>query len=355
MPAAYFPLKIIKKIKEAPGVFSFHLSAPSEHEKKFLYRAGQFLTFKFQINGAEYVRSYSLSSCPFLDEPLQTAVKKIPGGAVSAYMADQLREGDAVMSQPPLGEFFLPPGSLKPKSYVLFGAGVGITPLFSIMKTVLEASLCSKAVLAYSSRNRESVIYREALKSWQAKYPGKLEIRHILSQEEGRLSPQKISGILRGLDLKESLFYLCGPAPYMDMIQKELRAAAVPAAQIRKEDFKTVPVRGPKPDENAVFFQAGSFEEGEPEGLRAVLDGEEKRIPLNREKSLLEQLLDEGHAPPFSCTSGSCMTCMAKLQEGKIFQLDEGILDEENIKAGEFLSCQAYPLSKQVKISYDGI
>ena len=355
MPAEYYPLKITKKIKEAPDAHSFYFSIPEEHKPKFLYRAGQFLTFRFQIKGKEYVRSYSISSCPFLDEPLQTTVKKVEGGAVSAYMIDQLQEGETVMSQAPLGEFFPPPKSLKPKNYVFFGAGIGITPLFSILKTVLETSLCKKALLVYSSRNEENIIYREALKTWLAKHPGKMEVRHILSQKEGRLDSQKLSGLLPPLDLKESLFYLCGPGPYMDMIQKGLLGASAAKEQIRLEDFKVVPVRGPKPDESSVFFQADPLEEGEPEILRAILDGEEMEISLNREKSLLEQLLDKGRSPPFSCTSGSCMTCMAKLQEGKIFQLDEGILDGENIKAGEFLSCQAYPLSKKVRISYDDI
>ncbi len=355
MPVECYPLKVTKKVKEAPGAYSFCFSPPAAAAQKFLFRAGQFLTFRFQIEGKEYARSYSISSCPFLDEPLQTAVKKIPGGRVSSYMADHLQEGDTVMSQPPMGEFFSPPKSLKPKDYVFFGAGIGITPLLSILKTVLETSLCRRALLACSSRSAEDIIYRKELELLEKKHSDHLEIRHVLSQKEGRLDPEKLAGMLRPANLKGAMFYLCGPAAYMGMIQKELRGMSVPPESIRTEDFKTIPVRGPKPDKNSVFFEAGAFEEGEPESLLAVLDGAEMAIPINREKPLMEQLLDKGHAPPFSCASGSCMTCMAKLQEGKIFQPDEGVLDEENIRAGEFLSCQAFPLSKKVKFSYDDV
>ena len=104
-----------------------------------------------------------------------------------------------------------------------------------------------------------------------------------------------------------------------------------------------------------MIFTAGNFEEGEPEELKAVVEGEEVSIPLNREKSLLEQLLDRGHNVPFSCASGTCMTCLAKLKQGKTFQPEEGILDEENIQDREILTCQSYPLSRKVVIDYEDL
>ena len=141
----------------------------------------------------------------------------------------------------------------------------------------------------------------------------------------------------------------------MNMVSEFLTENAVTKEQIHTEDFKTVPVRGPKPDENSVFFTVPGFEEGEPEELKALIEGEEAIIPLNREKSLLEQLLDKGLNAPFSCTSGTCMTCMAKLKEGKVFQTEEGILDEENIQNREILTCQSYPLSRKVVIDYEDL
>ena len=208
--------------------------------------------------------------------------------------------------------------------------------------------LKTRVHLIYSSRNEELIIYKKELKALKKQYGDRLQLQHILSQKEGRLDPSKISRELDEPLLKKSLFYLCGPKDYMDMIQDFLKDKGVAKTNIHTEDFKVVPILGPKPDENSVFFTADTFEEGEPANLEAVFDGEKAAIPLNRETSLLEQLLDQGYSPPFSCTSGSCMTCMARLKEGKVFQLDEGILNEENIKALEILTCQAYPLSQKV-------
>ena len=355
MSVDYYPLTVSKKVREAEDCFSFYFSVPKEHESHFQYRPAQFLTFQFEIEGKTLVRSYSLASSPFLNEPLRTTVKRVAGGVVSNYMIDHIQEGDTILSQIPLGEFFKPPKSLKPGHYILFGAGIGITPLFSIIKTVLDSSDLDKVTLIYSNRNPESVIYQKELNKWKEKHKDRFSIHHVFSKTEGRLNKTKLSHLLTGEMLRATLFYLCGPKDYMNMVSKFLTENQVNKEQISTEDFKVVPIRGPKPDENSIFFTASVSEEGEPEELKALIDGEEVTIPLNREKSLLEQLLDKGHNAPFSCTSGTCMTCMAKLKEGKTFQLEEGILDEENIQNLEILTCQSYPLSRKVIIDYEDL
>ena len=355
MPVEYYPLKVIKKELETKTSCSFYFSVPGEHQSLFAYQTAQFLAFRFLIEGKEYVRSYSIASSPFLDEPLRTTVGQVEGGVVSHYMISQIKEGDTLYAQKPLGEFFRPPKSLTPQHYVLFAAGIGITPLFSILKTVLEIDLAKNVVLVFSIRNPEYFIYQKELEEQAKKFKEKFKIQLILSQREGRLDTEKISQILQPFDLKNSLFYLCGPKNYMEMISKHLLGYGISADCIHTEDFKVIPVRGPKPDENSVFFTADPFEKGEPEKLKAVLDGETLEISLHREKSLLEQLIDQGYAPPFSCTSGSCMTCMAKLKEGQVFQLEEGILDKDNIDNLEILTCQCFPLSKTVSIDYDNL
>ncbi|MCY4320890.1 MAG: iron-sulfur cluster-binding domain-containing protein, partial [Bdellovibrionaceae bacterium] len=274
---------------------------------------------------------------------------------VSNYLISKVKKGDEIQSQVPLGEFFHLPTSLKAKDYILFAGGIGITPLFSILKTVLSANLANKVYLIFSISDLSHFIYKKELKLLEKQFKDQLIIKLVLSKKEGRLDNKKLQSLLEPCNLKESLFYLCGPKDYMQMIQKHLLSLEVKKTDIHTEDFKVVPQRGPKPDENSVFFNANSAIESEPETLIATLDGETIEIPLNREKSLLEQLIDQGYNPPFSCTSGSCMTCMAKLKEGKVFQLEEGILDEENIKNLEILSCQCYPLSKSIHIDYDNL
>jgi len=355
MAVQYYPLKVIKKNQETKDSCSFYISIPEEHRSIFTYSTGQFLTFKFSIEGKDYVRSYSLSSSPFLNEPLQTSVKRVKGGVVSNYMIDYIKEGDEILSQKPLGSFFNLPKTLTAQNYILFGAGIGITPLFAILKTVLSSNLCQKVFLIYSNKNTDDIIYKEELHQWEQNHLDTFKIQHILSQRDGRLDSQKLSDILKSIPINNSLFYLCGPKNYMNTITEHLVNHKYSLNHIHKEDFKTVPTLGPQPDEYSVFFEAGHSEEDEPQNLKAHLNGETVEIDLNREKSLLEQLLDQGYNPPFSCTSGSCMTCMAKLKEGKVFQLDEGILDEDNIKALEILTCQCYPLSKKVLIDYDNL
>ena len=355
MSVNYYPLKVVKKVQETEKTFSFYLSPEEKEASRFYYKPAQFLTFKFDIGGKPYVRSYSLASSSLLGEALRTTVARVSDGVVSNYIIDQIKEGDTILSQPPLGEFFSLPGDLKSKEYVLFGAGIGITPLFSILKTVLHVSPKDKVHLIYSSHDEDHIIYRRELQNLEKQHGSRFFLRHVLSQREGRLGKAWLEEKLDETLLKKGLFYLCGPREYMDMIQGFLKDRGVSKETIHTEDFKVVPVLGPKPDENSVFFTSEVFEEGEPEEMEAVFDGEKAKIPLNRETSLLEQLLDKGYSPPFSCTSGSCMTCMARLKEGKVFQLEEGILGEENIKALEILTCQAYPLSRKVVVDYDDI
>ena len=351
----YYPLKIEKKVQESKDSYSFYFSIPKEHEFAFVYRPAQFLTFKFNIDGKDYVRSYSIASSSFANEILQTSVKRVQGGIVSNYMIDNLKEGDEIFSQKPLGEFFTPPKTLEDQTYVLFAAGIGITPLISILKTVLVTKTCKEVILIYSNREQQDIIYNAQLEDWKKSYPDKLKIHNVISKKEGRLDASKISHFLNDINLQSSLFYLCGPKDYMSFIEKTLQDLKISEFKIFKEDFNVVPILGPKPDEDSVFFESEVFEQGAPETLEANIYGENIKIPMNSEKSLLEQLLDEGHEAPFSCTSGSCMTCMAKLKEGKVFQLDEGILDEDNIKALEILTCQCYPLSKKVVIDYEDL
>ena len=355
MSLQYHPLTVTKKVFETKEACSFYFSVPEESQAVFSYQTAQFLTFRFFIDGKEYVRSYSIASSPLLGEVLRTTVGRVEGGLVSNYMLSHIKEGDQVESQKPMGEFFQLPKTLEPQNYVLFGAGIGITPLFSILKTLLETDSSEEVRLVFSIRRREDFIYRKELEKFKNKFKNKFKVECVISTEEGRLCPEKLSQMFERSYLKEALFYLCGPKTYMNMISETLSSQGVKPECVRTEDFKVIPVWGPKPDKDSVFFTAGAFEVGEPESLKAFLDGKSIEMPLNREKSLLEQMIDQGYNPPFSCTSGSCMTCMAKLKEGKVFQLEEGILDEDNIRQLEILTCQCYPLSKKVCIDYDNL
>ena len=255
MSLEYYPLKVIKKQQETKNSYSFYFSVAKEHESIFSYKTSQFLTFKFSIKGKDYLRSYSLSSSPFLEEPLQTSVKRVEGGIVSNYMIDFVNEGDEILSQKPLGNFFTLPKTLDNKNYILFSAGIGITPLFSILKTVLQSNLCKKMFLIYSNKKEDDILYKKSLNQWQEKYPDTLEIQYLLSEKGARLDSQKLSKLLEKFSLKDSLFYLCGPKDYMNFISDTLLEKGCSSAFVFKEDFNVVPVLGPKPDKYSVFLK----------------------------------------------------------------------------------------------------
>ncbi len=380
-----YPIKIKNKVQETKDSVSFIFEVPDEHKSVFHYAPAQFLTFNFQIKGKEFLRSYSLSSCPLLNEELKTTVKRVEGGTVSNYMIDHLKEGDTLLSRKPAGRFFKPPTDLKPKHYFLFAGGSGITPLFSIIKTVLTSDSKNKITLFYANRDESSIIYHKELKKWKDQHKG-FNIVHILSKKKtpwcnihGRLEIKHLEKYFSDISINNSnhLYYLCGPIGFMQTVQDFLIQNTVKKTHIRKESFFSSTQKTflstktkeqntiPPITTNESFYQTGSQpeilltgKEGEnekalPETIRAFINKEKIEIPAQSDIPILEQLLSAGHSPPFSCLSGSCMSCLAVLKKGRITQEERGILEDENLKNHEILTCQAKPESRLVEVDYD--
>ena len=241
-----YPIKIKQRIQETKDSVSFVFDLPQEHKELFYYAPAQFLTFEFQIKGEKILRSYSLSSCPLLNEDLKTTVKRVIGGVVSNYMIDHLKKGDIILSRKPAGRFFKPPVNLKPKHYFLFAGGSGITPLFSVIKTVLLSDANSKISLLYANRDEFSIIYYRELQSWSSRYGNRFNITHILSQSKkpgydiyGRLREEDLKGYFSDKDVTNSdyLYYICGPLGFMQTVHDFLTHKQVKKTNIRKESF----------------------------------------------------------------------------------------------------------------------
>ena len=410
LPNNVYPLKIKEKILEAKDSATFILEPLPEHKSLFQYKPAQFLTFYFEMKEKRILRSYSLSCCPLLNEQLKTTVKRVPSGVVSNYMIDQLKKGDTLYSRKPAGKFFKPPTDLKPKHYFLFAGGSGITPLFSIIKTALLTDPKNQVTLFYANRNASSVIYQKELNTWKEKYKTQFKIHSLFSRPEGgtaSLTERGVASFFKGRLTKEflethfaslevdhphHLYYLCGPEGFMHTIKDFLIEKEVPTKQIQEESF--LPARPSKKEtisltakEKALLFaekeaqsptektaqqelsssekskipkwaevvltgkEGSSLTEGEK--IKAFLNGEMIEISAKEGIPILEQLLSAGHSPPFSCLAGSCMSCMAVLKKGLIFQEERGILEEENLKNYEILTCQAKPVSSLVEVDYD--
>ena len=382
--AKTYPIKISKKIQETHDSVSLVFELPEEHKSNFLYSSAQFLTFQLHINEKKYLRSYSLSSCPLLNEPLQTTVKRVKDGVVSNYMIDHLKQGDTILSRKPAGRFFKPPGDLKAKHYYLFAAGSGITPIFSIIKTVLSCDKNNQVTLFYANRNENSIIYEEELKKWSERFSA-FKIIHILSQAQqpnsrhiqGRLNEEILKKYLN-LKKNNELFYLCGPEGFMQIVESFLIAQAINTTQIHKETFfssiskkdnlqKQAEIKkissaspcstdsSPVEEQSITVCADEHLDKQAPGFIKALINDEKIKIPAQPDIPILEQLLSAGYSPPFSCLSGNCMSCLAVLKKGRITQEERGILEDENIMNKEILTCQAKPESTSLEVDYDNI
>lgn len=361
-----YPLRVKRKFTEGEDACTFILAPEKENEALFKsYRVAQFLTFHLNIGGKTLTRSYSLSSSPLLREDLTTTVKRVQKGQGSSFLIDHIKENDLILSSRPQGKFFKPPNDLKARHYFIVGAGSGITPLFSIIKTVLLSDEENEVTLVYCNRKKNSIIYREEIEKWEKQYSKRFRVIHVLSQPEpedsfhhkGRLNESVLKEILsQNQNLKTTEYYLCGPIEMMKMATQIFLENGAEKSHIHKESFGSThltPQALKAPATALVVSASENTNEDQPlENITAHLDGETLTVSAQPDISILEQLIDSGYAPPFSCMEGNCMTCMAVLKKGKIYQEDAGILEEENISAKEILTCQAKPLSS-VEVNYD--
>ncbi len=363
------PLKVLKRIQETPDAVSLVLEIPEPLKKQYSYSAGQFVTFFLTVNGERINRSYSLSSSPLVDNEFKVTIKTVPNGRGSNFLCNDVKEGDVLLTTPPAGQFFKP--SLEPRGthYFLFAAGSGITPVYSIMKTVLKASSMNHVTLVFCNRNQESIIYREELDQWTKEFATRMDVIHNLTKPTGEWAG-KSGRIARGLisevvDMPSSgptarEYYLCGPSEFMHTVKNALIENGVNKDLVRIEDFgielhkpvATAP--GVKLDSNWTLIGPADSNEP-PEKIICELNGETTEVAAKPGQNILETLLEAGLQPPYSCMDGACMACMGKITEGRVYQEDPGILMDDNIKKCESLTCQAKPLSRIVKVSYDNL
>ena len=358
------PLKVKDRIQETPESVTLVLEIPADLKSKYNYQAGQFVTFFLNVKGEQIARSYSLASSPVTDSDFRITVKKVTGGRGSNFLCDDVKSGDTLMTTPPAGTFFRP--SLEPKGmhYFLFAAGSGITPVYSIMKTVLSASPLNHVTLIFGNRTEEAIIYKREIEEWAQKYPTRLDVVHVLSKpsfdwpgRRGRIDRTFLHELLAmphsGPLTRE--YYLCGPIEFMHVVRNSLLEYGIKKDLVKEESFG-VEAHKPSPAVNEGWTFIGPATEVEvPEKIIAEINGETFEIAATEGKSILESLIEHGAQPPYSCMDGACMACLAKIQQGRVYQEDPGILSEDNIANHETLTCQAKPLSRIIKITYDNI
>jgi len=364
-------LVVSEKIQETPDAYSFRLAIPKQLEEKFKYRAGQFVTLFLNVNGEDLRRSYSLCTSPEYDGTFQITVKQVEGGRGSNHLALKIQQGDILKVSPPQGTFFQPLETNKGAEYFLFSAGSGITPTFSILKEVLSSDTSARVFLFFANRDEDHIIYKSELSNLEEKFGDQLVITHRLtkpkSQETatyGRCNPGMIKNFVeihRQQSVSPKQAYICGPEGFMSSVSEGLKNYGFDEKEIRTESFKSVTsvpssesAEEPEDVDGVIIGDPAAASSSSPK-IVALINGEQIEIDADPELSVLENLINNGKNPPYSCMDGACMACMAKVTAGKVIQDDFGILTEENVEDREALTCQARPLSATVNIDYDDL
>ncbi|MET1412286.1 1,2-phenylacetyl-CoA epoxidase subunit PaaE [Roseibium sp. HPY-6] len=324
----------------------------------FTFIQGQYLTFRRDFDGEELRRSYSI--CAGLDEGcLRVGIKRVEGGAFSTFANEQLKVGDRLDVMKPMGRFFTELDPANAKSYLGFAGGSGITPVLSIIKTVLAREPESTFTLIYANRQTSSIMFREELEDLKNRYLGRFSLIHILETEAqeidlftGRIDAEKMEMLFRlWIDADEvDTAFICGPEPMMLTIADSLRAHGLSDEQIRFELFaSSQPGRAKaRAKSEAAAAAAGTCE------VSVMLDGTTRSFQMEKDgRSVLEAAIENSMDAPFSCKAGVCSTCRAKVIEGEVEMETNHALEDYEVRAGYVLSCQCLPVSDKVVISYD--
>jgi ring-1,2-phenylacetyl-CoA epoxidase subunit PaaE len=368
----FYNILVKNKQQETADTVTLELDIPETLQDSFAYKQGQYITIRMMEGEQEIRRSYSMSSSP-LEKRLAVTVKKVPGGIMSTFLHDKVKVGHALEIAPPEGRFNNKLNPDKRHTYYVFGAGSGITPLMSIIKTTLESEPMSTIFMLYGSRNEEQIIFRDELETLsQERYSGQLFVEHILSQPKKEAGSGGLFGMFKkssanwngktgridahqiGRFLEENMphgpesdciYYVCGPGNMADIVESTLLERQIPHGQIHTERFLNahhIPGSGPVPPPADGAAR-----------LIVHLKGERIETVVPKGQTILDVLVREKYDVPYSCTAGACSTCMAKVMNGKVVMDACYALDDDEVKAGYCLTCQAKPDTDSVEIIYE--
>ena len=354
----FHKLTVQKVQRETDDCVSITFRVPPELEEEFRFRAGQTLTIRKTLGGEELRRNYSLCSSP-LEGTLRVAVKAVEGGIFSTWANSELKAGDELEVLPPMGKFCIDLDAAHQKHYVFFAAGSGITPVLSLLKTVLATEPASRCTLVYGNRSKSSIIFKEELEALKDKYIDRFRLYHVLSREKsdvplntGRIDREKC-GLLfsKVIDLAGcDEFFLCGPEGMIFCVRDFLQESGVDSRKIHYELF-TIP--GQKKS-NVETEKKPVSESGPRSQVQVKLDGIAFDFDLAYDgHSILDAALAQGADLPYACKGGVCCTCKAKLLEGRVEMDENWGLEPDEVAAGFILTCQSHPRTERIVVDFD--
>lgn len=355
MASHFYLLNVADISKETEEAVSVTFEIPDDLKDIFKFKHGQYLTVKVPINGKESRRAYSISSSP-LDGTIRIGVKKVKSGTVSVYINEKLKVGDKIEVMPPMGNFTCEIDVNSQKEYVFFGAGSGITPLLSIIKTILKSEPSSYVNLLLSNKTFDTIMYRNELEELANEYSERFNLTHILSRDlnhnglKGRITAeiaqQFVNSHLKADD-KSAEYFLCGPKPMMDEVIERLKQIGIDKKNIHREVFTSKIIES---EEIAPEVEEAVLKTRD---ITVILYGEEHRVTVEPDETILTAAMIKGIDPPFSCQIGACSTCRAKLKSGKVDMESRDALMDSEIEEGFILTCTSHPMSDDVVVDFD--
>ena len=324
-------------------------AVPEDLSDEFRFEPGQHVSVRTDLGGEGVRRNYSICA-PATRAQLRIAVKHIPGGAFSSFVANELKAGDVLELMTPTGSFGTPLHPLAQKHYVGLAAGSGITPVLSILETVMEIETESRFTLVYGNHTKESTMFRHDLDRLESRYADRLEILHVLSSDprhtpelRGQIDDEKLQRWLTTSLRPETVdeWFLCGPIAMTAAARDTLIAHGVDEEHIHLELFtgyaKTEAPQGDYQSATVTF----------------TLSGQQETFELVAGDSILEGALQIRSDAPYSCMGGACGTCRAKLLDGKVEMDQNFALGRDDLDAGYILTCQSHPTTSAVSVDYD--
>jgi 3-ketosteroid 9alpha-monooxygenase subunit B len=341
----FHSLRVTKIVQETPDARSVVLEIPHSLARDFAYRAGQFVTVEVAHQGGHLRRCYSLASAPDCGEGHKFTVKKVHGGPVSTYLNDALREGDVLQVMRPEGRFVMDEGVAP---LLLFAGGSGITPVISILKTALRTT-SRRATLLYANRDERSIIFARELEQLRHQHGARVNVLHHLDEARGYLTESAVRSLVDAH--AGATAFLCGPGPFMALVERVLLAAGWPEGRVRIERFEHAGSKGAAPAvavaaapaNGAAAGGAPAIAEGVPASIEVHLRGQKHLVPYTPGKTLLQTARDAGIDAPYSCEEGFCGCCASHLLEGKVVMAADDALSSEEKKKGMILACQSKP------------
>ncbi len=353
MTPTFHRLKITELQFETEDAVSICFDVPSELREAYKYDAGQYLTIRHEIGGEELRRSYSICKSPN-EGKLCVVVKKVEDGRFSSFATSSLHPGDELDVMTPMGHFQHKANEADAKSYVLFAAGSGITPVIAIAKNILHNEPNSDVTMVYGNKGFASIIFREELEDLKNIHMDNFRLIHVLSREnlgnklqKGRIDEEKVSAIAKAFlsNQKVDGVYICGPEEMIHAVKSGMMASGVEENKIHFELFGTTAPKKAKVVEESEIVHSK---------VTIILDDDQYILDLDSNgKSILEAGYEVGADLPYACKGGVCCTCKAKILEGTAVMDINYALEKEEVEAGYILTCQAHPTSKELVVSFD--